>query len=378
MERDFLESVNILFAEDDDGIRFELKELIEDRCKNLYLAKDGVEGFEIFKSKEIDIVLSDINMPNMNGISLTSKIKELNPDAIVVLLTAFSDDNYLLQAIELGVDSYILKPFSPFKLLRKIQDLAKRVILEKESKEQDILEVNNLLLNSKAEILQDIAHHWRQPLGAVSLSIDNLEHYLKNDLNIKDIKVEEMFSKTHKLLLELSNSINTFAKIYSKSNLAQFESIDIQKIIQISSEILTSILKSENIELKIDIEDNFKIECKPKKLIQTLISIVKNSLDAKERNSIDSATITISAKQLENRAKIEVSDSCGGISEEIIDKIFEPYSSTKFKKSGVGLSLFLAKVLIENRMDGSISAKNIKNGASIVIELPLKSKEESQ
>jgi PAS domain S-box-containing protein len=124
------ESFTILYVEDDKAAQKELKELLEDYFTFVLTASDGEEALNLFKNNKIDIVLTDILMPKMDGIELTRRIKKDSPHTPVIVITAHSEHNYLIECIKLRVDGYILKPFDLMELdgeLRfRIEDLKLR------------------------------------------------------------------------------------------------------------------------------------------------------------------------------------------------------------------------------------------------------------
>jgi len=107
----YLNKITILYVEDELETQEVIKEILKQACKEVFVASDGVEGLEIYKEKEPNIVLSDIVMPNMNGIEMCQKIKELNPNQHIALFTAYNAPEFKGDALALKIDSYIMKPF---------------------------------------------------------------------------------------------------------------------------------------------------------------------------------------------------------------------------------------------------------------------------
>lgn len=126
----------ILYVEDDAGIREQLKHFLEYFSSELYVAVDGKEGLELYKKHTPDIVVTDIKMPIMNGIEMLNSIKELNTRQYAIFTTAHSDNDYLMEAIDLQVDGYILKPIDLDKLESKIEMIIEHISLKKELKEK--------------------------------------------------------------------------------------------------------------------------------------------------------------------------------------------------------------------------------------------------
>lgn len=114
-----LKKVTILYAEDEAALREVTVNVLKGFTKNQYVAEDGARGLELFLAHqdEIDIVITDVNMPNKNGLEMAKAIKEVNANIPIIVATAFSNTEYLLEAINLGIDKYVLKPVDMKKLL---------------------------------------------------------------------------------------------------------------------------------------------------------------------------------------------------------------------------------------------------------------------
>ncbi|RLA80525.1 MAG: diguanylate cyclase [Epsilonproteobacteria bacterium] len=114
-----LKDVTVLYCEDEEYLRDVTKGILESFTKKQFIAEDGALGLELFKKhqEEIDLIITDVNMPNMNGLEMAKEIKAINPNIPIIVATAFSNSEYLLEAIELGIDKYVLKPINIKKLL---------------------------------------------------------------------------------------------------------------------------------------------------------------------------------------------------------------------------------------------------------------------
>lgn len=132
---DYLKNLNVLYVEDEENIREPFSFLLKKYFKNVYIAKNGQEGLELYKKYNPDIVITDIRMPVMDGIEMSKKIKELNPDSLIIVITAFSDTDYLTKAIDIGIDAYLTKPLELDKLFKKLNFFAS-IIKNKKEKEE--------------------------------------------------------------------------------------------------------------------------------------------------------------------------------------------------------------------------------------------------
>ncbi len=133
MDLNSLKDLELLYVEDDLDVLNQTKIILDDFVKNIYVAKDGKEGLEIALNKPIDIIVTDINMPNMNGIEMIKALKrEHNKDIPVIITTAHTDTEYLLDAIALKVDGYIIKPINMKDLINTIYNVMLPRIQKKE------------------------------------------------------------------------------------------------------------------------------------------------------------------------------------------------------------------------------------------------------
>ncbi|WP_368029515.1 EAL domain-containing protein [Arcobacter sp. s6] len=115
-----LKNITILYAEDEKDLREVTHQILKGFTKKQYVAQNGQEGLELFKAheNEIDLIITDVNMPVMNGLDMVKEIKKINLNIPIIVATAFSNKEYLLEAIDIGVDKYVLKPIDIAKLLQ--------------------------------------------------------------------------------------------------------------------------------------------------------------------------------------------------------------------------------------------------------------------
>ncbi|WP_457639562.1 diguanylate cyclase [Persephonella sp.] len=142
-----LKNITVLYVEDEEAIRDVFSLLLKRYVKELYMASNGKEGLEVFIEKRPDIVISDIRMPVMDGLQMAEKIKEISPETHILLITAFSDIDYLKKALEIGVEGYIMKPVDKTSLFKKLNFLAEAIVHKKEAEEY--LNLLKLLLDEQ-------------------------------------------------------------------------------------------------------------------------------------------------------------------------------------------------------------------------------------
>ncbi len=129
-----INNFSILYIEDDSLSQKIVVSVLQRYFKNIYIARDGLEGLERYYETKPDIVLSDISMPNLDGMDMIREIKKLNPKQKIMLFTSYNNVDYLNKAINMGVDKYILKPLNTKKMLLALDDIVQSL---KKDKQQD-------------------------------------------------------------------------------------------------------------------------------------------------------------------------------------------------------------------------------------------------
>lgn len=117
INKELFENISLLYVEDDLMTSQEVTFFLKKYIKNLYVAKNGEEGLELFKKHNPDMIITDVQMPVMNGLAMSEEILKISPTTPIALTTAFSESRYILKAIELGIDKYILKPINIKEIL---------------------------------------------------------------------------------------------------------------------------------------------------------------------------------------------------------------------------------------------------------------------
>ncbi len=254
----------------------------------------------------------------------------------------------------------------------ELEELNKSLILrvEKEvnkNREKDKLMLQQNRLAQMGEIISMIAHQWRQPLNNLSILIQTISiKYLTGKLN--DELVESFNVNSNKHIQNMSKTIDNFRDFFKP------EKEKIEFCLKDSIREALGIGKSmfENNEIKIVFNNNdeeFLTNGYPNELSQSILNILNNAKDAFIDNDIDSRKIEITIHRDNDTIVMLIIDNAGGIPSDIIDKIFDPYFSTKEEKNGTGLGLYMSKIIIQEHFAGKLSASNEKDGAVFKIEL---------
>jgi two-component system, OmpR family, response regulator ArlR len=149
--KDYLKTLKILIVEDEKRLAKLLKDAISDSFYSVVIAKDGIEGLKKFKSFKPDIVITDIMMPFCDGLEMTQQIKELDENLPIIVLSAYSDKEKLLRAIEIGISKYFIKPFDPEEVIEHINKIAPKLYKQK----RNILKENFIFDNNSMNLYKD-------------------------------------------------------------------------------------------------------------------------------------------------------------------------------------------------------------------------------
>jgi len=261
--------------------------------------------------------------------------------------------------------------------LKKLNENLKKEIQEEveQNRQKDNMLFQQSKMASMGEMIENIAHQWRQPLSLISTSASGIK-INKEYGTLSDELLDEAVDNIMNGTKFLSNTIDDFRDFYKVDKTK--ERFNIKEVLDKTLKLTSSRFTNRAIKVIKDCEELYILGFE-NELIQVFINILNNARDQLENFSHDERFIFISVKKDENRAVISIKDNAGGIKEEIINRIFEPYFTTKGSDKGTGIGLFMSKEIIEKHFYGEIFAKNetlIYNkkeykGANFIIYLPL-------
>jgi PAS domain S-box-containing protein len=240
-----------------------------------------------------------------------------------------------------------------------------------ELKQKDKMLQQQSSLAQMGEMISMIAHQWRQPLGAIAASAISVK--AKIDLNSYDLNskkgqeehinfLEDTFNNIELYVKNLSTTIDDFRNFYKPNK--QKELIDVNKPISQALNIIKVSICSKGVEINVDLNSTKKIEIYNSEMMQVILNLLKNAADNLEEYKIKNPEISVNSYDLAGSTVIEVIDNGSGISNDVINKVFEPYFSTKNSKNGTGLGLYMSKIIIEDHHNGKFSV-DCANGYTI-------------
>lgn len=247
-------------------------------------------------------------------------------------------------------------------------NLERRVREEvQKSRDKDAVMIKQSRLAAMGEMIGNIAHQWRQPLNALNILLYNIMEFCENK-NLDDKEFDSLIAKGNSLIEKMSMTIDDFRKFFKPDK--EKRKFSINQTIKYSLSLFNASFKYHHISAEVvENKELFSIGF-PNEYSQVILNILSNAKDSIVAKRI-SGKLKIEILQKESTAIVKIEDNGGGISENIMDRIFDPYYTTKDEGEGVGIGLYMSKMIIEKHMNGHITAQNSGVGAEFEIITPM-------
>lgn len=290
----------------------------------------------------------------------------------------FHDLGFSRSAQVTFVFSFIVFSAFAYNFLNKIEndalefrrlnfELASKVdkeVIRREQQEQMLLQQYRMA--NMGSMLDAIAHQWRQPLMNINAILMNIDHSLDSK-NINTIYLNEKVDEVALLTEHMSQTIEDFRALLKVDRL--------QTLVRIEAAVNEVLLLMKNSLNDISVgyvgENISDVIGHKSELMQVIIILLSNAIAVLEKRHIENKKIDITLSTFEERVIIEIEDNAGGITHNNIAMIFDPYFTTKEQSGGTGLGLYIAKIIVEQRMEGQITASNTNHGAKFTLLFPI-------
>ena len=242
------------------------------------------------------------------------------------------------------------------------------------SSAMDITELKNkdkMLINQSrqavmGEMIGMIAHQWRQPLSTICMISNNILVDIELD-NYNPTEAKKLAKNINEQTQHLSETIDDFRNFFKSDR--DIEKTNIKTVLDKTFSIVRGSLKENGIEIQISYDSQKEIGIYPRELMQVFLNIIINAKDILTANKLDNPLILIRVYEDEKYVNTEICDNAGGIDNDILPKIFDPYFSTKDERNGTGLGLYMSKLIVEEHLNGIIEVYNKNDGACFIIKL---------
>ncbi len=288
------------------------------------------------------------------------KLKEQSSKSILKIIFLLLISGVLLAVILIIITKKIEEIFIRYKnnVIKELKINKKKLLLAEHQNK----------LAALGEMLGNISHQWKQPLNAIGLSLSKIILLDENNKLTKDI-LRTSLTRMEKNIIHLSKTIDVFRDFF-KPNI-KYNEFKLKDLIKNTVDITQDSFTNNHIDLSSFCEKDIMLQGDKQKLEQVMLNILNNAKDALSSNKIKNPKVYINTKINDNQVIISIEDNALGISDDIKDKIFIPYFTTKFKSQGTGIGLYMSKMIVENNFHGTLTFENKDKGAIFIITIPL-------
>lgn len=332
---------------------------------NVLYAYNGLEGLNLFKERSPVLVITDIQMPEMDGLTMSEEIKKINSNTPIIITSAFTDTKYLLKAIEIGIDGYLIKPIKYKEMLELVNKLIRVRLLDNEHQKERMVESIGLLASGFAH---DFNNLLTPILGNISLAKsiisedDKIYNYLQN--------AETSAEQAKELIKRFISFSKEFDLFKTSVNIGGIIKDAIQHNV------------SPNVDCRFDMKDEYIVEVDSGLIYECISNIIKNACEAMpnggklfvsvDSDMLETTTVNVPSEKT-NYLKITIRDTGKGMEKEVLARIFDPYFTSKKmdNKKGTGLGLSIAYSIIKAHKGIITAESKINEGSTFYIYLPL-------
>ncbi|QOY53858.1 PAS domain S-box protein [Candidatus Sulfurimonas marisnigri] len=247
-------------------------------------------------------------------------------------------------------------------------DLTELKEAQEELKKQEDIVIAQSRQAAMGEMVAMIAHQWRQPLTVVSMAVNNLKIDMELGNKVTNEMIDEMSDRVFDQVNHLSKTIDDFSDFLKPDK--KKESVNVCDVMERAMRMTGNSLKNNNIDVDITMKSKKNVNIYPSELLQAFLNIINNAKDAVKHSESNNPRIAIEINEVDGFVVTTICDNGGGISNDTMQLLGQPYVSTK-NKNGTGLGIYMSKTIIEKHLKGTLSWKNVGDGACFTVALRL-------
>ena len=367
---DFLKDFSVLYVEDDEDSLDQLVQLLSRHCKAFLRANNGREGLEAFQSHRPDIVITDIRMPILDGLSMISVIRSQSPDVPIIILTAVDLDPRMMKAIEANSAQLITKPFDNSRLLYVLADCVLRMpdikkhdeSVVEEQVQSDCMRQNCVM----GEVIADITKQWRQQLSTIGLVVQGLQ--INYQCGLLDSKqMEDSVSISMRTINQMSQTMEEFRRFITIERRREVRPV--HEIVSRVLDVLGVSLRNHEIELEVIDEGGGNIDGYVDEYAQAVLSVVSYVKETLVKRRPHGGKIVVRCRRSDGRSVVTVHDNGSAMDPNVLVKLFEPELIPAQKAVKTGVGLYMSKIIIERFMGGQLTVGNLGDGVEFRLEV---------
>ena len=377
------DKAQVLIIDDDPGMRSTLSDILEAADYEVKDFGKGREALDWLKKNSFDIVIMDIKLPDIGGMKLLEEVRQINPDAPVIMMTGYASVETAVDAMKQGAYAYVVKPFNVDEIKALIQKALHQVRLSKENQRLiDELQFTGRKLERtvkelekanqiKNRFLASMSHELRTPINAII----GFSDFLLDDktINPDQRRDVERVSINAQSLLSLVNDILDLSRIEAGKIALTMGSVDIAALAGEAVDSLSLKADKKGIMLENKIPSSLsKVFADPYRIRQVFINLVNNAINYTKKGG----KIILTADEKQDIMEVSVTDTGIGIAPQYLDKIFDRFERVSKTSTpgagGAGLGLSISKELLKLHNKGKIWVESeVDKGSKFSFSLPI-------
>ncbi len=368
----------ILYVDDEPQNLFTFRYALEDRF-NVITAHSGSEAMRVLERENIAVLMCDQRMPEMTGIEVCRRAREMKPDTVRIIVTAYADMQAAIDAINQGqVLRFLTKPWQNDELVDVLQSAVELVRMRRTVQEMQVRVLKGGHAPLVEAIIRQIGNELHTPVSALEMNAEQLDDLLAAGLmswdrtdRAKELVQTAQVAQRDSIapIQKLRTMVDRLARGQRLASLPPPASCDVVRVAQATARILASVLEPRA-SLQLVISGAPVVPMDPADLGQVLVHLIMNAAQALDRvAATERSVITLHVNDMLSGAEIVVSDSGPGLTQDQLQRAFDPYYTTREDAAGLGLAV--VKHLVSTA-GGSVTAESQPaGGARFVIRLPV-------